>query len=45
MLLRNDFKGTHNNGKDLLINRKDPWAESMDIKLKGLLFKDQFPRT
>ena len=30
-----DFKGPHHNGKDLLINRKDPWAESKD--LKGLL--------
>ena len=29
-----DFKGTHNNGKDLLTNRKDPWAES-----KGLIIK------
>ena len=37
-----DFKGTHN-GKDLLTNRKDPWAESKD--LKGLLHNDQFPRT
>ena len=27
-----DFKGTHHNGKDLLTNRKDPWAESKDIK-------------
>ena len=26
-----DFKGTHNNGKDLT-NRKDPWAESKDLK-------------
>ena len=30
-----DFKGTHNNRKDLLTNRKDPWAES----------KNQFSRT
>ena len=30
-----DFKGTHNNGKDLLTIRKDPWDESKD--LKGLL--------
>ena len=36
-----DFKGTHNNGKDLLTNRKDPRAESKD--LKGLLLKN--PRT
>ena len=34
---------THNNGKDLLTNRKDPSAESKDIK--GLLLKNQFPRT
>ena len=27
-----DFKGTHNNGKDLLTSRKDPWAESKDLK-------------
>ena len=26
-----DFKGTHNNGKDLTI-RKDPWAESKGLK-------------
>ena len=38
-----DFKGTHNNGKDLLTNRKDSWAESKD--LKGLLLKNPFPRT
>ena len=38
-----DFKGTDNNGKDLLTNRMDPWAESKD--LKGLLLKNQFPRT
>ena len=38
-----DFKGTHNNGKDLLTNRKDPLAESKD--LKGLLLKHQFPMT
>ena len=31
-----DFKGTHNNGKDLLTNRKDPWAESKDVKLTFL---------
>ena len=37
------LKGTHNNGKDLLTNRKDPWAESKD--LKGLLLKNQLPRT
>ena len=37
-----DFKGT-DNGKDLLTNRKDPWAESKG--LKGLLQKNQFPRT
>ena len=41
--LQMDFKGTHNNGKDLLTDRKDPWAESKDFK--GLLFKNQFPRT
>ena len=38
-----DFKVTHNNGKDLLTNRKDPLAELKD--LKGLLFKNLFPRT
>ena len=38
-----DFKGTHYKGKDLLTNRKDPRAESKD--LKGLLLKNQFPRT
>ena len=27
-----DFKGTPNNGKDLLTSRKDPWAESQDLK-------------
>ena len=27
-----DFKWTHNNGKDHLTNRKDPWAESNDLK-------------
>ena len=30
---RMDFNGTHNNGKDLLTNRKDPWAESKDLKI------------
>ena len=25
------FNGTHNNGKDLLTNTKDPWAESKDL--------------
>ena len=38
-----DFKGPHNNGKDLLRIRKDPWAESKD--LRGLLLTNQFPRT
>ena len=33
-----DFKGPHNNGKDLLTNRKDPWAESKDLNLKGWFF-------
>ena len=37
------IKGTHNNGKDLLTNRKDPWAETKDFK--GLSLKNQFPRT
>ena len=36
-----DFKETHNN--DRLTSRKDPWAELKD--LKGLLLKNQFPRT
>ena len=27
-----DFKGTYNNGKGLLTNRKDPWTESDDLK-------------
>ena len=35
-----DFKGPHNNGKDLLTNRKDPWAESKD--LKSLLLTNLF---
>ena len=26
-----DFKGTDNNGKNLLTIRKDPWAESKDL--------------
>ena len=38
-----NFKGIHNNGKDLLTSRKDPWAESKD--LNGLLLKNLFPRT
>ena len=37
------IKGTHNNGKDFLTNRKNPWAESKDFK--DLLLKNQFPRT
>ena len=32
-----DFTGTYNNTKDLLTNRKDPRAESKE--LKGLLLK------
>ena len=33
MLLTNGlYKGTHNNEKDLLTNRKNPWAESKDLK-------------
>ena len=38
-----DFKGNGNNGKDLLTNRKDPWAESKDLKglsLKNYISKD-----
>ena len=27
-----DFKGTHNNGKDLLTNRNGPWVELQDLK-------------
>ena len=27
-----DFKGSHTNGKDLLTNTNDPWAESKDLK-------------
>ena len=36
-----DFTETHNNGKDLLIYRKDPWAQSKGL-IKGLLLKKQF---
>ena len=38
-----DSKETCNNGKDLLINTKYPWAESKD--LKGLFLTNLFPKT
>ena len=39
MLLTN---GTDNNGKDLLTNRKDPWAESKDFK--GLFIENSISK-
>ena len=38
-----DFKGPHNNGKDLLTNKKDPRAESKD--LKGLFIRKSISMT
>ena len=36
------FRGTHNSGKDLLTNRKDPWAELKD--LKGLFIENSISK-
>ena len=37
-----DFKGTDNNGKDLLTIRKDPWAESKDLIKRHFTQKNDF---